>query len=364
MMPRLHIAFCALVFGLAVACDSGTQEHAQVPDQREYRPPLALMTDVRRDAGPRHGDWRNERTRDILDQWARLEPGTWECVSRENILRDLVEISALESPARTETAGLMLLQKRASAGNAAAAMILAAGYGGDPPARLPQETLEELTDCINAQAVAGDPDAWYALSVAWEKGLHGQPDVSEGNRAAEEAYSLLLDQGHVREMWINYFRLARLPTRTDYQFTEVMVPHMREVAGVIGSGPEPRWTLRAELSLHDHLVGSSADLYHPTFQRTGDSFFEYRLGDARDPFSRPYGRTFNYLSAPGGWIVWSAGPDRVYDVRWRLLDFSQPMPSDDLLQATYDPTNGTVSRGDAWIMMWNNRLFESWNAEY
>jgi hypothetical protein len=71
----------------------------------------------------------------------------------------------------------------------------------------------------------------------------------------------------------------------------------------------------------------------------------------------PYGgslnsqATFGYYTIDGGWIVFSAGPDGVYDIDpLKMYDPSQDQPSTILLDRRYDPTNGAYSRGDIFFV--------------
>jgi len=80
-----------------------------------------------------------------------------------------------------------------------------------------------------------------------------------------------------------------------------------------------------------------------------------------DPFARAKGATFSYYSthsADGrndGWILWSPGPDGQYDLTGDKIAQIGGLPFDQstgwpalLISNTFDPTNGTVSRGDIW----------------
>ncbi len=52
---------------------------------------------------------------------------------------------------------------------------------------------------------------------------------------------------------------------------------------------------------------------------------------------------------PSGWIMWSAGPDRKYDIDYFQYDAANSTESErKLIPHTYDPSNGTVSPGDIW----------------
>lgn len=68
-----------------------------------------------------------------------------------------------------------------------------------------------------------------------------------------------------------------------------------------------------------------------------------------DPFANYRGSSFGYYANDRGWIMWSCGPDSVYDidpVKDYNVNTTNPLPS--LTMKTYDPTNGSVSRGDVW----------------
>jgi prepilin-type N-terminal cleavage/methylation domain-containing protein len=116
-------------------------------------------------------------------------------------------------------------------------------------------------------------------------------------------------------------------------------------------------------------------LYMPTFRRKANEFDQlqtltspiaYITSYFRDPFADTAGATFLY-SVPAnpqatGWIMWSWGPDG--DERGSadvvVVNFGsenpridteyynpiRQVPSPLLIDATYDPTNGTTSDGD------------------
>ncbi|MBN1478383.1 hypothetical protein JXA47_16635 [Candidatus Sumerlaeota bacterium] len=75
-----------------------------------------------------------------------------------------------------------------------------------------------------------------------------------------------------------------------------------------------------------------------------------------DPFADSPGATFGYFHDPGGWIVWSPGPDRDENAPegpgdlGALVEFtydsSIAQPSPRLLTFQWDPTNGHQSSGD------------------
>jgi hypothetical protein len=72
-----------------------------------------------------------------------------------------------------------------------------------------------------------------------------------------------------------------------------------------------------------------------------------------DPFATENGATFVYYAAKkgdrAGWILITPGPMRRYDIDpIRNYDPAVSQPTPHLLNLTYDPTNGAVSRGDIW----------------
>lgn len=85
-----------------------------------------------------------------------------------------------------------------------------------------------------------------------------------------------------------------------------------------------------------------------------------------DPLAPVKGTTFCYWSrnaegsAKGGYIVWSSGPDRVYDLTVeniaRAYDPAAHGTSPYLIERTYDPSNGIASRGD--VYMFSNKPAE------
>ena len=68
-----------------------------------------------------------------------------------------------------------------------------------------------------------------------------------------------------------------------------------------------------------------------------------------DQYSPVAGGTFCYYTSGDGWIMWSPGPDGGYEIDpARDYDPSRKEPTEALVSVTYDPTNGTFSRGDTW----------------
>ncbi|HEX2973057.1 MAG TPA: hypothetical protein VHP11_12035 [Tepidisphaeraceae bacterium] len=96
---------------------------------------------------------------------------------------------------------------------------------------------------------------------------------------------------------------------------------------------------------------------HPNTLTTPLAYLPAYFADPYAPFK---GATFCYWtknfseSGPGksGWILWSPGPDKKYDLTLdniaQIYDPLKPVPSAALLELTYDPSNGSASTGDIW----------------
>lgn len=77
-----------------------------------------------------------------------------------------------------------------------------------------------------------------------------------------------------------------------------------------------------------------------------------------DPWSPIKGASFSYwtnataTTTATGYILWSPGPDGVYDLSIdniaKAYDPKTSVPSNLLIQLTYDPSNGAGGRGDIW----------------
>ena len=66
-----------------------------------------------------------------------------------------------------------------------------------------------------------------------------------------------------------------------------------------------------------------------------------------DAFVPARGVPYAYYTDGSGWIVYSAGPDNDYDlIPAQSYDSKTSQPSPTLLSFSYNPTNGTYSRGD------------------
>ena len=70
----------------------------------------------------------------------------------------------------------------------------------------------------------------------------------------------------------------------------------------------------------------------------------------QDPFADAKEATYGYWGRPSaGWILFSPGPDRKYDINpEKDYDPSKQSPQLELILRTYDATNGTTSAGDLW----------------
>ncbi len=69
-----------------------------------------------------------------------------------------------------------------------------------------------------------------------------------------------------------------------------------------------------------------------------------------DVFSEDRGLDFAYYTDQEGWIMFSAGDDKKYDIQrpGKVYAGSDTEMSRGLTHLTYDPTNGTISPGDVW----------------
>jgi len=74
----------------------------------------------------------------------------------------------------------------------------------------------------------------------------------------------------------------------------------------------------------------------------------------KDPFASQafqyhYNVPFGYHTDEGGWLMYSPGPDGTYQiVPTRDYSCSDTQPRISLVNATFDVTNGTTSKGDIW----------------
>ncbi len=119
------------------------------------------------------------------------------------------------------------------------------------------------------------------------------------------------------------------------------------------NGAYPVYTIDPKESINASSYESSATECEPNFAQSkvnGPAMLTtpiaYLTSLPYDIFSPAPERTFNYYSDGVGWIVWSAGPDGVYDLDWTKYSGAEPEIYDLLAPWTYDPTNGTESPGD------------------
>lgn len=78
-----------------------------------------------------------------------------------------------------------------------------------------------------------------------------------------------------------------------------------------------------------------------------------------DPFSGKSELPYYYFLGSDGWMVISAGPDKEYQIVPESMYAYGSEMSPTLVELTYDPTNGTTSRGD----IWRSKLPDSESAE-
>lgn len=125
------------------------------------------------------------------------------------------------------------------------------------------------------------------------------------------------------------------------------------------------WNSRVRLD--ERVLGEALEKYHedhasyPTFLSGLSSLTTptaYIQSLPSDPYLREmhkpdqHPRPYSYYTDPKflGWIVWSAGPDKNYDLTDKnissLYDPESPQPSNTLLLYSYEPSNGTISGGD------------------
>lgn len=126
----------------------------------------------------------------------------------------------------------------------------------------------------------------------------------------------------------------------------------------------PAWSLRREENANGGLQDKKGELaLIPTFRIPNGSNLAtlttpigYLPCYWADPYAPLKGATYGYWNdgtkdtTATGYIIWSAGPDRVYDLTIdNIAQAYNPQSaaiSPLLLNCTYDPSNGTGSRGD------------------
>lgn len=111
----------------------------------------------------------------------------------------------------------------------------------------------------------------------------------------------------------------------------------------------PRWSEEPGVSVRQSGPGEPLV---PSFRVAGSQAgslttpVAYVMSYFPDPFSADGKQTFAYYATDNGWILFSPGPDRKFDLDWKLYNPAVPQPSPELVPFEYDPTNGTVSSGD------------------
>jgi hypothetical protein len=125
--------------------------------------------------------------------------------------------------------------------------------------------------------------------------------------------------------------------------------------------PASKMDLRDLEDILRNRIIDSAWLKYPNLMKAKGGWFD---GFPADPFIRREHRTLRYCAwQKKDWILWSAGPDRDYDLNegniGAVLGTDQDKPtSQSLLAITYDATNGTLSSGDIWFRGEDYRLRE------
>lgn len=122
----------------------------------------------------------------------------------------------------------------------------------------------------------------------------------------------------------------------------------------------PAWSARQDANIFskEGREAKFADGLLPTFallnpagpQQTLTTPIAYLISYPSDPFAPAAGIPFCYWTDKSGWIMWSAGPDRKYDLTIDNIGLvyhaEDKVPSDLLIMKTYDPSNGPGSPGD------------------
>lgn len=114
-----------------------------------------------------------------------------------------------------------------------------------------------------------------------------------------------------------------------------------------------RWTFRPRCMEKSKLLGYDS---HPVSLTTPLAYLDHYF---TDPFAPVPGATYAYCPTESfrggkgiGYIFWSSGPDGVYDLTIdNIAQAYNPtdwVPSDFLIERTYDPSNGAKSGGDVY----------------
>ncbi len=76
----------------------------------------------------------------------------------------------------------------------------------------------------------------------------------------------------------------------------------------------------------------------------------YITGLFTDRYAPDEEMSYAYYTDGDGWVLFSAGPDRIYDIN-PAQDYDSALTPEEhvpLILKRYDPTNGTLSSGDIW----------------
>jgi len=130
----------------------------------------------------------------------------------------------------------------------------------------------------------------------------------------------------------------------------------------------PAWTLDPKRQVSFLHKGSGIPTFladKPGSMMPSSTFRELSNGLPIDPFGgsargadgkRLYSSYAYWVVEDKGWVLWSPGPDEVFDLDFEAVkmvyDPNRTNPTLELIVGyTYDPTNGTISAGDIWRVL-------------
>lgn len=174
----------------------------------------------------------------------------------------------------------------------------------------------------------------------------------EGDRRAGGATAAAIGVvGTAASVWLIVSNFHEAETRShlsryksDLRFLSTAIESYRA-----DNGSLPAWTVDSRTS----ALSTDAHGTVPSFRTDMASLttpVSYLLRYFQDTNADPPTASFAYMTTADGssYIVWSAGPDGDYDLPWQdMVRGIVPMA---LYPFTYDPTNGTLSNGDMWLM--------------
>ncbi|NQU43452.1 hypothetical protein HQ520_09205 [bacterium] len=150
---------------------------------------------------------------------------------------------------------------------------------------------------------------------------------------------------------LHRYRISRV--EADQRATAVA---LEEFHGV--HGHYPHWTMGEHAA--NAFLGTASPLWSmPTFQMSVSPGDRMELLTLTTPFAYvdrlpvdlalagwAGSGTFGYYSNPSGWILFSPGLDKDFDLRFVDFPSTGPLLMHDLVLRAYDPTNGSYSSGD------------------